>query len=149
MGAPCHRVQNPSNIGKPAGVGEALRPQGKGGSPTDATSAAVGQADVARKRQKPPRVTCGAGRGARHKAENKRRTKNTANPTDIAPPLEKDRHLEPERLRNPLRGTCGRTRRGKPQAPQEEAQKQTPVRGSTNADPAQSRRREGRHSSAA
>ena len=31
--------------------------------------------------------------------------------------------MEPERLRNPLRVTSGRTRRGKPQAPQEEAQK--------------------------
>ena len=86
--------------------------------------------------------TAGAG-GARHKAENNRRTK------DIAPPQEQDRHLEPERLRNPLRVTCGRTCRGKLQAPQEEAQKETQVRGSTNAYPAQSRRREGRHSSAA
>ena len=50
--------------------------------------------------------------------------------------------MEPERLRNPQRVTCGRTRRGKPQAPQEEAQKQTAARGSTNAYPAQSRRRE-------
>ena len=90
------------------------------------------------------RKTAGAGGGARHKAENKRRTKDTANPTDMAPLQEQDRHLEPERLRNPLRVTCGRTRRGKPQAPQEEAQKQTLVRGSTNAYPAQSRRREGR-----
>ena len=52
--------------------------------------------------------------------------------------------MEPERLRNPRRGTCSRTRRGKPQVPQEEAQKQTPARGTTNAYPAQSRRREGR-----
>ena len=84
------------------------------------------------KMQKPPRATCGrvssatAGPGgrARHKGETKRRTKNTANPTNIAPPQEQDRQLEPERLRNPLRVTCGRKRRGKPQAPQEEAQKQ-------------------------
>ena len=80
-------------------------------------------------------------------AENKRRTKNTANPTDTAPPQEQDRHMEPERLRNPRRVTCCRTRRGKPQAPQEEAYKQTPARVSTKAYPAQSRRREGRHSS--
>ena len=117
MGAPCQRVQNPANIGKPAGVGEALRPQGKGGSPT-----------------------------LRHQRSSRA---DTANPTDIAPPQEQDRHKEPERVRNPLRVTCGRICRGKPQAPQEEAQKQTPVRGSTNAYPAQSRRREGRHSSAA
>ena len=95
------------------------------------------------------RKTAGAVGGARHKAENKRHTKDTANATDIAPPQEQDRHLEPERLCNPLRVTCGRTRRGKPQAPQGEAQKQTSVTGSTNAYPAQSRGREGRHSSAA
>ena len=81
--------------------------------------------------------------------ENKRRSKDTANPTDIAPPQEQDRHMEPERLRNPRRVTCGRTRRGQPQALQEEAYKQTPTRGSANAYPAQSRRREGRHSSTA
>ena len=51
MGEPCHRVQNPADIGKPAGVGEALRTPGKGGCPTYATSAAVGQADVARKKK--------------------------------------------------------------------------------------------------
>ena len=73
---------------------------------------------------------------------------DTANPTDMPPPQEQDGHLEPERVRNPLRGTCGRIRRGKPQVPQEEAQKPTPVSGSINAYPAQSRRREGRHSSA-
>ena len=28
--------------------------------------------------------------------ENKRRTKDTANPTDIVPPQEQDRHMEPE-----------------------------------------------------
>ena len=50
--------------------------------------------------------------------------------------------LEPERLRNLLRVTCGRTRCGKQQVPQEEAQKQTPARGSTIAYPEQSRRRE-------
>ena len=60
--------------------------------------------------------------GTRQKT--KRRTKDTANPTNIAPPQERDRQLEPERLLNPLRVTCGRTRRGKPQVPQEEAQKQ-------------------------
>ena len=68
LGAPCHSVQNPANIGKPAGVGEALRPQGKGGSPTYATSAAVGQADVARKRQKPRRLTSGRGSSAKLQA---------------------------------------------------------------------------------
>ena len=52
-------------------------------------------------------------------------------------------------MRNLLRVTCGRRHRGKPQVPQEEAQKQTPVSLSTNAYPAQSRRREERHSSAA
>ena len=56
--------------------------------------------------------------------KTKRLTKDTANPTNIAPLQEQDRPLEPERLRNPLRVTCGRTRRGKPQVPQEEAQKQ-------------------------
>ena len=110
------------------------------------------------KRQKPPRVTCGRGSRAKPQApeeehgtrlKTKRRTKDTANPTDIAPPQEQDRQLRPERLRNPLRVTCGRARRRKPQAPQEEAKKQTPVRGSTNAYPAQSRRRKRRHSSAA
>ena len=49
MGAPSHRVQNPANPGKPVGVGEALRTQGKGGSPTYSISAAVGQADGVRK----------------------------------------------------------------------------------------------------
>ena len=151
-------MQNPAIICKPAGAGEALRTQGKGGCPTYATSAAVGQADVGRKKAETPkgnrrqrelRKTAGASGRARHMAENKRRTKDTANPTDIAPPQEQDRHMEPERLRNPRRVTCGRTRRGKPQAPQEEAQKQTPARGSTNAYPAQSRRREGTHSSTA
>ena len=106
--------------------------------------------------QKPLRVTGGRGSctkdagavgRARHMAENKRRSKETTNPTDIDPP--QDRHMEPERLRNPRRETCGRTRRGKPQAPQEEAYKQTPARGSTNAYPTQSRRREGRYSSTA
>ena len=91
------------------------------------------------------RKTAGPGGRARHKVETKRRTKDTANPTDIAPLQEQDRQLEPERLRNPLRVTCGRTRRGKPQ---EEAQKQTLARGSTIAYPALSRRRERRHSSA-
>ena len=74
---------------------------------------------------------------------------DTANPTDIDPLQEQDRQLEPERVRNPLRVTCSRRRRGKPQAPQEETQKQTPGRVSTNAYPAKSRRIEGRHSSAA
>ena len=95
------------------------------------------------------RKTAGPGGRARHKFETKRRTKDTANPMDIAPPQEQDRQLEPERLHNPLRVTCGRALRGKPQAPQEEAQKQTPARGSTIAYPARSRRRERRHSSAA
>ena len=145
-GAPRHRVQNPANIGKPAGVGEALRPQGKGGSPTYGTSAGrrgqkKAETPKGNPRQGKLRKTAGAGGGARHKAENKRRSKDTANPIDIAPPQEQDRHLEPERLRNPVRVRCGK--------PQEEAQKQTPVRGSTNAYPAQSRRREGRHSSTA
>ena len=53
MGAPSHRVQNPTNPGKPAGVGEALRIQGKGGSPTYSISAAVGQADGVRKGRNP------------------------------------------------------------------------------------------------
>ena len=53
MGAPCHRVQNPANPGKPAGEGEAQRTQGKGGSPTYANSAAVGQADGVRKGRNP------------------------------------------------------------------------------------------------
>ena len=110
------------------------------------------------KRQKPRRVTCGRGSRAKPQAleeehgtrlKTKRRTKDTVNPTDIAPPQEQDRQLEPGRLRNPLRVTCGTTPRGKPQAPQKEAQKQTPARGSTIAYPAQSRRRERRHSSAA
>ena len=95
------------------------------------------------------RKTAGPGGRAQHKVETKRRTKDTANPTDIAPPQEQDRQLEPERLRNPLRVTCGRTLRRKPQAPQEEAQKESPARGSTIAYPTPSRRRERRHSSAA
>ena len=152
MGAPCHRVQNPANPCKPAGVREALRTQGKGGSPTYATSAAVGQADGVRKDRKPQRVTCGRESRAKPQAseeehgtrlKTKRRTKDTANPRDIAPPQEQDRQLKPERLRNPQRVTCG-----KPQAPQEEAQKQTPARGSTIAYAAQSRR-ERKHSPAA
>ena len=110
------------------------------------------------KRQKPQKGTCGRESCAKpqaHEEEHgtrlkpKRRTEDTANPTELAPPQEQDRHLEPESLRNPLRETCGRTRCGKPQAPQEEAQKQTPSRGSTNAYPAQSRRRKRSHSSAA
>ena len=100
-------------------------------------------------RQGKLRKTAGPGGRTRHQVETKRRTKDTANPTDIAPPQEQDRQQEPERLRNPLRVTCGRTLRGKPQAPHEEAQKQTPARGSTIAYPAPSRRRERRHSSAA
>ena len=81
VGAPCHRVQSPANIGKPAGVGEALRPQGKDGSPTYATSATVGQVDVASKRQKPKRVTCGRGSCAKLQApeeENGTRLKTSA-----------------------------------------------------------------------
>ena len=65
--------------------------------------------------------------------KTKRHTKDTANPTDRAPPQEQDRQLEPERLRNTLRVTCGRTSRGKTHASQEEAQKPTPTRGSTIA----------------
>ena len=130
MGEPCHRAHNPAIICKPAGAGEALRTQGKGGCPTYATSAAVGQADVCRKDAETPkgnrryrelRKTAGAVGRARHMAENKRRSKDIANPTDRAPPQEQDRHMEPERLRNPRKVTCGRTRRGKPQEPQEEA----------------------------
>ena len=157
MGVPSHRVHNPVNPGKPACVGEALRTQGKGGSPTYSISAAVGQADGVRKAET-PKGTCGRVSSAKPQAPEeehgtrwkiKHRTKDTANPTDRAPPQEQDRQLEPERLRNPLRVTCGRTRRGKPQALQEEAQKPTPTRGASKAYPAHSRRRERRHSSAA
>ena len=52
-GVPSHRVQNPANPGKPAGVGEVLRTQGKGGSPTYSISAAGGQADGVRKGRNP------------------------------------------------------------------------------------------------
>ena len=55
MGEPRHRVQNPAIICKPAGAREALRTQGKGGCPTYATSAAVGQADVGKKDAETPK----------------------------------------------------------------------------------------------
>ena len=53
MGAPRHRVQNPVNPCKPSGAGEAPRTQGKGCSPTYATSAAVGQVYGVRKGRSP------------------------------------------------------------------------------------------------
>ena len=106
------------------------------------------------KRQKLRRATCGRVSCAKPQApeeEHGTRSENQAphqrhrKPNRHRSTQEQDRQLEPERLRKPLTVTCGRTLRGKPQ---EEAQKQTPARGSKKAYPAQSRRRE-RHSSAA
>ena len=67
--------------------------------------------------------TAGPGGRARHKVETRMAHQRHRQANNKAPPQEQDRQLEPERLRNPLRITCGRTRCGKPQAPQEEAQK--------------------------
>ena len=126
MGAPWHRVQNPANPCKPAGTGEALITQGKGCRPTYATSAAVGQAETPKGNLRQGKLRKPQAPEEEHgtRLKTKRRTKDTANPTYIAPPQEQGRQLELEMLRNPLRVTCSRTSRGKPQAPQEEAQKQ-------------------------
>ena len=135
-------MQNPANIGKPAGVGETRRTPGKGGSPTRATSAAVGQADVARKGRNPqgqPAAgeapqTVGAGRRARHKAKTKRRMKDTSNPTDIAPLQEQDRQLEPEGIvtskgnlrQETQRKTADAARRGTEGKPKKRCNKRLP-----------------------
>ena len=71
----------------------------------------------------PAQTACPGGR-ARHKVENQAAHQRHCKLNNKAPSQEQDRQLEPERLRNPLRVTCGSTRRGKPQASQEEAQKQ-------------------------
>ena len=79
MGAPSHRVQNPVNPGKPASVGEALRTQGKGGSPTYSISAAAEVRQTGSEKAETPKgnlrqgklhKTAGAGGRARHKVEN-------------------------------------------------------------------------------
>ena len=50
--------------------------------------------------------------------------------------------MEPERLRNPLRVTCGKTRRGKPRETAGKRHRSNTRRGSTIAYPTPSRRRE-------
>ena len=115
-------MQNPSNPCKPAGAGEALRTQGKGCSPTYATIAAVGQAYGVRKGRSPEGQPA-----AREAAQNRRpRKKSTAQggKPSTAPKTPQTQQTElhrrsrtgnwsQKRLRNPLRVTYGRTRRGK------------------------------------
>ena len=121
MGAPRHRVKNPANPSKPAGAGEALRTQGKGCSPTEATSAAIGQAyGVRRGRNSEGQPAAGEA------AQNCRPRKSTAQggKPSAAPKTPQTQQTElhrrsrtgnwsQKRLRNPLRVTCGRTRCGK------------------------------------
>ena len=95
MGAPWHRVQNPANPCKPAGAGEAVITQGKGCRPTYATSAAVGQAETPKGNLRQGKLRKPQAPEEEHgtRLKTKRRTKDTAYPTYIAPPQEQDRQL--------------------------------------------------------
>ena len=90
--------------------------EGKGCQSTYATWVAEGQAPGDRKGRKSPSEpaageaaqTVGPGRIARHKVENQATHHRHLQPNNKAPPQEKDSKLEPERLQNPLRVSCGR-----------------------------------------
>ena len=114
-------MKNPANPSKPAGA-EALRTQDKGCSPTEANSAAVGQAYGVRKGRNPEGQPA-AGEAAQNRRPRKKSTTQGGTPR-ASPKTPQTQETELHRrsrtgnwsqksLRIPLRGTCGRTRCGK------------------------------------
>ena len=141
--------QNPNtgcrtpNSGKPAGTGEALRTTWKRRQPK-LRHQRSSRAGRSRKWAENPKGEPVVGWAAQNR--RRRRKSKAQNTTDRSPPQEQDRQKEAERMREPRRGTCGRVRRGKPQAPQEEAQKKIPRKRLHKCLPSAEQEEKGRHS---
>ena len=115
-------MQNPANPSKPDGAGEALRTQGKGCMTTYATSTAVGQAYGVRKGRNPVGKPAAA-EAAQNCRPRKKSTAQGGKPSAV-PKTPQTQQTElhcrsrtgnwsQERLLNPRRETCSRTRSGK------------------------------------